>query len=104
MTYKPNWNDPRVIQRTQQAMCFVRKYLSETKPQWLSTRWINHKENFGGHELSKFLRDKLLICCDESYNKFTGKTKYYLLNKTGFDELNELVCNNTNNTYSVAQV
>jgi len=104
ITYSPNWADPRVFARLQQAMCFVKKYLSETKPHWLSTRWINHKDNFGSHELSRFLRNKLLICCDDSYNKFTGKTKYYLLNKAGFDELNELVCNNTYNTYSVAQV
>jgi hypothetical protein len=106
MTYTPNFQDPRVLARTSKAMSFVKKYLSETQPQWLSTRWIAHKDNFGmsNNELSKFLRDKLLICSDESYNKFTGKTKHYLLNKTGFDELNELLCNNTNNTYSVIQV
>jgi len=102
--YSPNWNDPRVVVRAQQAMCFVKKYLSDTTPKWLGTRWINHKDNFGGHELSKFLRAKLLICSDESYNKFTGKTKHYLLNKQGFDELNEFLCNTHNNTYSVAQV
>jgi len=104
--YTPNFNDPRVVARTQQAMCFVRKYLSETTPHWLSTRWIAHKDNFGmsNNELSKFLRNKLLICTDDSYNKFTGKTKHYCLNKAGFDELNELLCNNTNNTYSVIQV
>jgi hypothetical protein len=104
MTYTPNWSDPRVVVRAQQAMCFVKKYLNDTTSKWLSSRWINHKDNFGSHELSKFLRDKLLICSDESYNKFTGKTKHYLLNRSGFDELNEFLCNTHNNTYSVAQV
>ena len=104
MTYEPNWTDPRVLIRTQQAMAFVKKYLNETTPKWLSTRWINHPDNFGSHELSKFLRNKLLICTDDRYNKFTGKTKHYLLNQTGFDEINQLLCNNINNTYSVAQV
>lgn len=106
MTYEPNWRDPRVLARASQAVCFTRKYLNETTPQWLSTRWIADKDNFGmsNNQLSKFLRDKLLICCDNSYNKFTGKTKHYLLNKTGFDEINQLLANNTNNTYSVIQV
>jgi len=106
MSYEPNWTDPRVITRTQQAMNFVKKYLSATTPKWLSTRWIDHKEHFGmsNNKLSKFLRNKLLTCTDDSYNKFTGKTKHYCLNKAGFDELNELLCNNINNTYSVIQV
>jgi hypothetical protein len=107
MTYQPNFADPRVIQRVIKAITFSKKYLRELRPQALGTRWIHHKDNFGNqqHELSRYLREQLLICIDTRYNKDLKITKKYLLNTQGLKFLEDVVdTTNTQNTYSVTQV
>ena len=93
MTYSPNFNDPRSRRRVISAIAFAKKYLREDRPQALGTRWIHHKDNFGPqqNQLSKYLRNQLLICCDERYNKDLKITKKYLLNKQGMEFLENKV-------------
>jgi len=107
MTYKPNFKDPRTQRRVIQAITFCKKYLRELRPQALGTRWIHHRDNFGNqqHALSRYLRDQLLICCDERYNKDLKITKKYLLNVNGLKFLEECVdTTNTQTTYSVTHL
>ncbi len=107
MTYKPNFADPRVQQRLVRAVAFCKKYLREDRPQALGTRWIHHTDNFGNqrHPLSRYLRETLLVCVDERYNKDQGTTKKYRLNGLGLKFLEELVAKtNTQTTYSVAHL
>ncbi len=107
MKYEPNFNNPRVQARTQQAITFCKKYLRDDKPQALGTRWIHHKDNFGNqrNELSKYLRETLLVCIDERYNKDLKITKKYLLNKNGLEFLEEkCLCNKQKIAYSVVKV
>ncbi len=87
MDYTPNFNDPRVQARLKQAIKFASAFLRADKPQWLGTRYID--EHFGSqkHPLSKYLRKQLLVCVDDRYNKYQGKTKIYCLNQEGFDYL-----------------
>jgi hypothetical protein len=107
MTYKPNFNDPRTQQRVIRAIAFCKKYLREQRPQALGTRWIHHKDNFGNqqHPLSRYLREKLLICIDDRYNKDLKITKKYLLNESGLKFLEEFVdTTNKQTTYSVTHL
>jgi hypothetical protein len=107
MTYTPNFADPRTQKRVIKAITFCKKYLREDIPQSLGNRWIYHKNNFGNqrNELSRYLREQLLICCDDRYNKDLKITKKYLLNKTGMELLEEnLAGNNTIIAYSVVEV
>jgi len=107
MTYQPNFSDKRCQQRIVKAITFCKKYLREDRPQALGTRWIHHKDNFGSqrHELGRYLRELLLICVDERYNKDLKITKKYRLNGTGLKFLEENVdTTNTQTTYSVAHL
>jgi hypothetical protein len=119
MAYTPNFTDRRVQARIIKAISFVKKFVRPNKPQSLATRWIHHKDHFGSqiNPLSKYLRDELLICIDERYNKDQKITKKYILNELGLDllekklvpvsnkknpgQLNISSSNNSNNTYSV---
>ena len=107
MTYTPNFNNRRTQKRVIKAIAFVKKYLREDRPQALATRWIHHTDNFGNqqHPLSRYLREKLLICSDERYNKDLKITKKYLLNKMGLEYLLGIdKITQQTNTYSVTQV
>lgn len=86
--YTPNFNDPRVKARTEQALEFVNKYVHDT-PNWLSRNWLHHKDHFGqrGNKLSNWLRTQLLVCVDEHWNKDTGKCKQYKRNTQGYLDL-----------------
>jgi hypothetical protein len=97
MSYIPNFSDSRVQDRLAKSIKFCEKYLRADKSQWISTRWIDHKDNFGmsGNQLSKFLREKLLVEIDPTYNMHTGKCKSYMLNQQGFDELKSMLITHT---------
>lgn len=85
--YQPNFNDPRVIARITKSTAWVKKYLSSTKPQWLSTREIDKHFGTQNHSLGKYLRTQLLYCTDEVYSKIKKKCKQYVLNQQGLDFL-----------------
>jgi ribose 5-phosphate isomerase RpiB len=87
MNYEPNYNDPRVINRIIHAIGFSLGVMSTTKPHPWSTRYIDKYFGNQSHDLSKFLREQLLICTSDRYNKDTGQCKEYLLNQQGIDYL-----------------
>jgi hypothetical protein len=101
--YSPNFKDIRVQKRLALALAFAKKYLRVDRSCALGTRWIHHPNNLGNqqHELSRYLRDQLLICIDGRYNKDQGVTKKYILNQTGFNYLNQFVDITHIHTYSV---
>jgi len=100
MSYTPNFNDPRVQARLVQAVKFCEKYLRVDKSQWLSTRWIDKSFGMSTNPLSKYLRDVLLVCVNDTYNKNTGQCKTYRLNPIGFNEIKASI-KNIQTTYSV---
>ena len=94
MTYKPNFNDPRVIDRCKLALGFACGVMSETKSHPWSTRYIDKYFSSYKHPLSKYLRKTLLICTDEFYcfnqlDAKKNKCKEYILNIEGVRFLRE---------------
>jgi len=87
MNYTPNYNDPRVVKRIIHAIGFSLGVMSTTKPHPWSTRYIDKYFGNQSHDLSKFLREQLLICTNDRYNKDLGQCKEYLLNERGVDYL-----------------
>ena len=83
MDYEPKFNNKKFRERAQQALEWVEKYVSSTKPNWLSTRAID--QQFGQQQLpsSKWLRQQLLIVVDPHWNHLTGKCKTYIRNSEG---------------------
>mgnify|MGYP003643641362 CR=1 FL=1 len=107
MSYTPNFTDPRTKRRVISAITFCKKYLREDREQSLGNRWIHHKDNFGNqrNELSRYLRDQLLICSDLRYNKDLKISKKYILNKKGLELLEDIVdITKQQHTYSVVEV
>lgn len=104
MSYQPNPNNKAFIRRANLALEFVDKYVKNT-PNWLSTRWIHHKDNFGAqaNPLSQWLRAKLLICVDEYYNFETGKCKRYIKNSAGYKEVTDLLNGNIKSSITSEQ-
>jgi hypothetical protein len=100
MSYQPNFSDPRVQSRITQAVKFCEKYLRVDKSQWLSTRWIDKSFGMSTNPLSRYLRDVLLVCVNETYNKNTGQCKTYRLNESGFNKIKASI-KNIQTTYSV---
>ena len=90
--YQLKVNNPRVQKRILKALTFVSKYVT-SKPNWLSTRWIYHKDHFGigSNSLSKYLGEQLLICVDEHYSMDRGICKQYIRNEIGYKHLKELL-------------
>jgi hypothetical protein len=76
--YQPNFGNRAVRRRIQQALLFVQSYVSTTRPQWLSSRYIDRYFGQGQKPLSRYLRRKLLICVDTRYNKELGQCKQYI--------------------------
>ena len=105
MTYKPNFADPRVARRVKDSIAFVKRYLREDRSQPLGTRYIDRIFSSQRRPLGQYLREQLLICVDDRYNKDLKTTKKYILNKTGLAELERnFACNNNITAYSVAEV
>lgn len=91
MTYKPNFNNPRVIDRCRRALGFACAVMSDTRPHPWSTRYIDQYFGSQRNDLSKYLRKTLLIVTDEfyRYNSGENKCKEYILNKEGVRSLRE---------------
>lgn len=107
MTYTPNWNDPRVRSRCQRALGFLCGVMSSTKSQSWSSRYIDKYLGNQRNDLSKYLRENLLIVTDEfyRYNSNENKCKEYRLNQRGVDDLREnLKITIYNNYPSVVEV
>lgn len=108
MAYTPNFNDPRVIARSQRAIGFACGVMSATKAHAWSSRYIDKYFGISSNKLSKYLRDQLLICTDDYYRYNSGASdtcKKYILNQKGLDCLREnLKISNIINYPSVLQV
>ena len=85
--YSPNFSDKRVRSRIRHAIGFTLGLLSTHKPKGISTRLL--QKNYGTHQLGNYLREQLLVCTSERYNKDTGMCKSYLINQRGLDYLFE---------------
>lgn len=94
-TYQPNFTNKAFLKRAARALAFVETYVSTTKSQWLSSRYID--KHFGQYQnpLSKYLRELLLICVDDTYSyEFDNKKcKSYIASPRGIQYLKS-VCNN----------
>ena len=108
MSYKPNFNDPRVIDRCKLALGFACGVMSETKSHPWSSRYIDKFFGKSNNPLSSYLRKTLLICTDEYYRYNSdekNKCKEYRLNVEGVGFLREALKTNNIQTYpSVLQV
>ena len=102
MNYSPNFNDPRVVSRIKKSLYWVKKYISPTKANWLSTREIDKHLGSQRNDISKYLRTMLLVCKDEVYSKQSKKCKEYCLNQEGFNFLTSKI--DTQLQYSVVEV
>jgi hypothetical protein len=91
--YQPNFNDARVQKRLSQALKFVRRYVYENKDSWLGTRYIDQQFGQQQTQLGAYLREHLLICVDNRYNKDLGQAKKYRRNPEGFEYLSNLLVN-----------
>lgn len=85
--YTPNLKDPRTQKRVKRAIAFCNAFLSDTKPRGWSTRYIDKYFGQQQHDLSKWLRDKLLICTNDRWAKDSGICKEYIKNQIGMDAL-----------------
>ena len=83
--YTPNFSDTRVINRCRHALGFVLGVMpsenSDAKA-W-STRYIDKYLGQSQTSLSKYLRQTLLTCVSDRYNKDTGECKTYTRNEAG---------------------
>jgi len=107
LSYQPNFNDPRVRDRCQRALGFVCGVMSTTKSQSWSSRYIDRYLGSQRNDLSKYLRENLLIVTDEfyRYNSSQNKCKEYRLNQIGLDHLREALNLTNIQTYpSVVEV
>ena len=107
MTYRPNFTDPRVRARCLKAIGFISGVMSETKAQEWSSRYIDKYLGNQRNDLSKYLRENLLICVDDfyRYNSSENHCKKYLLNKIGLRDLREALKITNIQTYpSVVEV
>ena len=103
MSYEPNYNDPRVRKRIKKALGFVGSCFKETAPRAWSSRYIDKQLGNQKENRSKYLRNNLLICVNDRYNKDTGQCKKYIKNKTGYNLIRSSL-NNTSRYYSVSEV
>mgnify|MGYP003678833258 CR=1 FL=1 len=91
MKYQPNFNDPRVIKRVSNAIGFTKAMTSSKRPKPISTRFIDKHFGMQNHQLSKYLRNTLLICVNNKYNKDSGSCKSYVFNTFGMSFLVEAI-------------
>lgn len=85
--YNPNFNDPRVIKRCRKAIGFTKALVSNKTPTAMSTLFIDKHFGSANHKLSKYLRNLLLVCVDDSYNMDTGECKKYIYSDSGMNFL-----------------
>lgn len=89
--YKPNFNDPRVVNKIDQALRFVLRYLSARRPSSCSQSQLNKYLGRSNNNLGNYLRQKLLIITNDWYHKDRGITKQYLYNKEGVEQLISII-------------
>lgn len=91
MCYEPNFNDPRVLKRIRHAYGFTKGCMSDTKEHAWAKVVIDKYFGQQQHDLSKFLRNTLLICTNDRYSKDTGITKKYKSSTTGLEYIKQIL-------------
>jgi len=86
-----NITDPRVFKRAKRALEFTLAQIPANNPKPISTRLIDQHYGQSQHNLSKQLRELLLITHDSHYNMLTGKCKQYTRNTEGCKILQHLL-------------
>ena len=89
--YTPNFNDPRVVKKTNQALKFVLRYLNPRRPSGCSQSQLNKHLGRSNNDLGRYLRDKLLITTCNWYHKDRGIIKQYIYNREGVEELVSII-------------
>jgi len=92
--YQPNFKNKLVVDRTNKAIGFVLKYLSSSEERPCAKTQLDKYLGQQQNKLGKFLRQKLIICTNERYNKDLKITKKYIYNPQGINELRNLINNN----------
>lgn len=89
--YKPNFNDPRILNRIRHAYGFTKAVMSIDESTNWSSRTIDKYYGQQQHKLSQYLRNTLLICTNNNYSKDTGKTKEYKINPYGLNLIRNIL-------------
>ena len=87
LKYEPDLNRKNTRKRIEQAITWAEQFIDKTKPNWLSTRYIDDNLGSQSRPLGKWLRQQILICVDEHWNWQTAKCKKYIRNDVGIKEL-----------------
>ena len=82
-SYQPNFKDPRVQRRARRALGFASAVLSTTQARPWARVTLDKYFSSQNNEISRYLRDLLLVVKDPHWNKDTGKCKTYTLNDAG---------------------
>lgn len=93
--YRPNFRDPRVKSRCQQAIGFVTGTMSRDRPQQWSSKYIEKYLGRTNTPLGRYLWHNLVICRDEyfRFNSSDGSVcKKYVLNQEGVDRIMRAMC------------
>jgi len=86
VSYKPNFNDPRVRRKCLTALAFVEQYIfKQAKP--IAQSQIHKHFGRSNDKLGAYLKSQLLICTDPHWNMHSGKCKKYIRNYLGYNEL-----------------
>lgn len=90
--YIPNFNDPRIQKRVTKALGWAAGCV-RSEPREMAKNWIDAHLGQQQNELGRWLRDKLLVCRDNTY--FFGddgsKCKEYSLNQAGWNEVSGML-------------
>ena len=100
MSYEPKITDPRVLKRIRHAYGFTKGCLSPTKSHSWAKVVIDKYYGRSNNELGNYLRNTLLICTSDRYNKDTGETKQYKSNQQGLDYIKQLIMGQTSEEFT----
>ena len=91
MSYKPNFNDKRILKRIRTSYGFTKGALSTTEPHNWAQVVIDKHIGRTNNNLGNYLRNILLTCTNSRYSKDTGVTKQYIANQQGLDYLRDIL-------------
>lgn len=92
--YKPNLQDPQVINVLERAIAYVLQSTSENKPRNISFKKIEKKF---GRRSCKWLRNILLICTNHNFSKNKKLAKSYRRNRCGIEYIKHLIDTHSDN-------
>lgn len=91
MTYKPNFNDTRVVNRIKKSINFVELYTNPKKVSSISSTQLYKYLGNTSKPLGKYLMDNLLVVVDRYYNAETHVCRKYRQNSNGVHLLKQAV-------------